>query len=84
VSSFWQKELDFRCQWSVGVTMPIRALWPYLDPAPLAQVPLWGFVGGFLSPNSTYRGIVPTSRSRRKPLFPALFFASPAEHLCPV
>jgi hypothetical protein len=35
--------------------MPISALWPYLDPAPLAQTLLWGFVGGLLSPNSIYR-----------------------------
>jgi len=42
---FWQKGLDFRCLWSASVTMPIRAGWPYLDPAPLAMLPLWGFGG---------------------------------------
>ena len=40
-----QKGLDFRCEWSVSVAVPIRAAWPYLDPAPLAMPPLWGFGG---------------------------------------
>ena len=40
-----QKGLDFRCHRSVSVAMPIRAVWPYLDPAPLAMPPLWGFGG---------------------------------------
>jgi hypothetical protein len=36
----WQKELDFsRCR------CHLRAAWPYLDPAPLAMPPLWGFGG---------------------------------------
>jgi hypothetical protein len=40
-----QNGLDFCCEWSVSVAMPMRAAWPYLDPAPLAMPPLWGFGG---------------------------------------
>ena len=38
-----QKELDFHCDWSVSVAIPMRAVRLYVDPAPLAMPPLWGF-----------------------------------------
>ena len=42
-SSSQQKGLDLRCERSITIAMLIRAAWPYLDPAPLAMSPLWGF-----------------------------------------
>ena len=42
--NFRDKGLDFYWEWSVSVVMQMGR-WPYLDPAPLAMPPLWGFGG---------------------------------------
>ena len=40
-----RKGLDFGCKRSVSVAAIYGPLGPYLDPAPLAMPPLWGFGG---------------------------------------